>query len=209
MLAHRWGDQTPGWLADRSTMSQSWWWPAGGQQGPRWSQGQRWPVDRWARSHHSRLQGCGGPEAGIHPLVPQPWGLEHVRFCVHPVRVESLPQSSGTPKSKPCWPSKPNVLWARLTGAGPQGWGAQCGAQTHSSLLRAAAVVLTFQVVAPTQRCGSWLCRSTPPAHLATWPLLGIWVPVFLSSGHSVSSCDLGTAHGGGELRPSCSAILA
>ena len=149
MLAHRWGDQTPGWLADRPTMSQSWCWPVGGQQGPRWSQGQCWPVDRWARSHHSRLQGCGGPEAGIHPPVPQPSGLEGVRFCVHPVRVESLPQSSGTPKSKPCWPSEPNVLWARLTGAGPQGWGAQCGAQTHSSLLRASAVVLTFQVVGP------------------------------------------------------------
>ena len=39
------------------------------------------------------------------------------------------------PKSKPCcWPSESNVLGAHIPLVGPPGWGAQCRAQTPSSL---------------------------------------------------------------------------
>ena len=44
-------------------------------------QGPCWPVGRWARSHHGRLQGCAGPETGVHPLVLLPWVLEHEILC--------------------------------------------------------------------------------------------------------------------------------
>ena len=51
--------------------------------------------------------------------------LEHVRFCVGLLRVESrFPTASGSLESKPHWPPKPNILGARLPGTGPPGWGA-------------------------------------------------------------------------------------
>ena len=38
---------------------------------------------------------------------------------MHPVKVESLSQPSGSPESKPYCPSKPNILGALLSGVGP------------------------------------------------------------------------------------------
>ena len=47
--------------------------------------------------------------------------LEHVRLCVHPVRVKSLfPMPLGSPESKSHWPSKPNDLGTQLPGQDPQ-----------------------------------------------------------------------------------------
>ena len=44
------------------------------------------------------------------PLVP-----EHVRFSKHPLRVEP----PGTLRSKPCWPSEPNVAGVCLLSVRP------------------------------------------------------------------------------------------
>lgn len=77
----------------------------------------------WARSRHGRLQGCAGPEAGVHPLVLLPWVLEPVRFCVCPVRVGFLFPTvlwNWSPKTKPCWPSETNVLGLILPGQDPR-----------------------------------------------------------------------------------------
>ena len=53
-----------------------------------------------------------------------------------------FPQPSGSPESKPRWPSKPNILGAHLPGAGPLGQGTQCGAWTPHSLRRDFAIVI-------------------------------------------------------------------
>ena len=94
-------------------------------------------------------------------------------LCV-PLRVESLfPTALGSPEGKPCWPSKPNVLVARLPSAGCQGWGAPCGVQTPCSLGRISAVVILLLYV------------GCPPGGLgleytATLPLLLILLWFFL-----------------------------
>ena len=56
-----------------------------------------------------------------------PWVPEHVRFYVCPLRwILYFPWLSGSPESKPHWPSKLNTLGVYLPGAGPLVWGAQC-----------------------------------------------------------------------------------
>ena len=53
-------------------------------------------------------------------LLLLPWISEHVRFCVRPLRVESLfPTAPRSRENKPHWPSKLSVLGAYLPGAGP------------------------------------------------------------------------------------------
>ena len=39
----------------------------------------------------------------------------------------SIPQTSDSLKSKPCLPSKPNVMGSGHSSTGPPGWGALCG----------------------------------------------------------------------------------
>lgn len=46
-----------------------------------------------------------------------------------------------------CWPSTLNALGAHVPGAGPPGWGAQCGAQASHSFGRTSAIVIIFQLV--------------------------------------------------------------
>ena len=50
-------------------------------------------------------------------------------------------EPSSSPKHKLHWFSKPDILGAALPGAGPPGWGAQCGGWTPCSL-GAASVIL-------------------------------------------------------------------
>lgn len=54
-------------------------------------------------------------------LLLLPWIQEHVRLCVHPVRVKSLfPIPLGSPESKSHRPSKPNDLGTQLPRQDPQ-----------------------------------------------------------------------------------------
>ena len=65
-------------------------------------------------------QQVGLTEAPFKSLL-LPWVPEHVRFWVHPFRVESqFLTAPGSPERKPCWPSKPNVPRDYLPSSGPQ-----------------------------------------------------------------------------------------
>lgn len=59
-------------------------------------------------------------------LLLLPWVLEHVRFCVYPLGVESLfPMALQFSWKEKCL-LKPNVSWAYLSYAGLLGWEIQC-----------------------------------------------------------------------------------
>lgn len=67
------------------------------------------------------------------------WVSEYVKFCVYPLRLPwslYFPRLSSTPKSKPHWPSKPNILGACLSDTVILGLGTQCRAQNLCSLGR-------------------------------------------------------------------------
>lgn len=73
---------------------------------------------------------------------------EHVRFCVHPLRVDSVFFTAlWLSKSKPHWPSKPNTLGACLPSTGPLGWRARHEGQTPRYLGRTSAIVIIFPLV--------------------------------------------------------------
>ena len=53
-------------------------------------------------------------------LLLLPWVPEHVRFCVHSLRVESqFPTALWLSQNNSLWSSKPNVLGAHLPDTGP------------------------------------------------------------------------------------------
>ena len=87
-----------------------------------------------------------------------------------------FPQPSGSPQSKPCWPSKLNVLGACLPGTGPPGWGPWCGAQTPSSLGRTSTVgiILPFMGHHPGG-LGLDYTASPPLLPVSLWFLLYIF----------------------------------
>ena len=91
-------------------------------------------------------------------LLLLPWVLEHVRFCVCPLRIESLFSSGLWDSWKPHWPSKPNVPSTRL------GWGAQHGVQILYSLGRTSAIVIILLFVGCLPKSVGltilWLCPS-------------------------------------------------
>ena len=69
-------------------------------------------------------------------LLLLPWVPVHARFCVHPLRVESLFSTAlWSHESKRHWPSKPNVLAACFLSAGPPGWGAYVGLRPLAPLV--------------------------------------------------------------------------
>ena len=73
------------------------------------------------------------------------WVSTTARFCVHSLRVESLfPQPSGSPESKPHWPSIPSMMRVCFLTMRPLDLGAQCGAQIPCSLRRTSAIFLLF-----------------------------------------------------------------
>ena len=61
-----------------------------------------------------------------------------------------FPQPSDSPKSKPRWPSKPNVLGACCSSARPLAWGARFWALTLCSLERTYAIVIILLFVGHT-----------------------------------------------------------
>lgn len=81
-------------------------------------------------------------------------GLKVSEFVCVPFKSRVL-VSYSSPGYKPCWFSKPDVMGAHFPGAGPQVWGAWCGAQT------------------PLLRENLRVCEV--PSHL--WvAMLGVWV---------------------------------
>ena len=73
------------------------------------------PLDSPGNSPRS----AGRCETGSFQITASAKYLKAVRFCVLPLRVESLfPQLSGSPESKFCWSSKPSVLGACVPGTG-------------------------------------------------------------------------------------------
>ena len=89
-----------------------------------------------------------------------------------------FPQPSGSPKSKPHWPSKPNVLGAHLPGAGPPppGWGAWWGLKTPHSLRRTSAIVIILPFVGlPPRGVGLDYTVSLPLLPVSLWFLLYIF----------------------------------
>lgn len=78
-------------------------------------------------------------------LLLLPWILEHVRFRVHTLRVEYLfLVNFWLSQSKSNESSKPSVLGAHLTGAGPPDWGAPCGTWAHIPWGRTSETVIIF-----------------------------------------------------------------
>ena len=63
-----------------------------------------------------------------------PSSFQITASALGPVVCVALCAPFKTPESQPCWPSKPNILGTHLPGAGPPGWGTQCGTQTPHSL---------------------------------------------------------------------------
>ena len=65
--------------------------------------------------------------------VPFPSVLVCARFCLHPLRVESLfPQSCGGPIIKSCWPSKSYSLGISSTLARSLAWESDMGPRTFT-----------------------------------------------------------------------------
>ena len=77
---------------------------------------------------------ASGSDPGFFQITDSALALGGVRFLCAPFKSRvCFLQPSGSPTSKPHCPSKPNVLVAYLTHAGPPGWGAQYGAWTPHS----------------------------------------------------------------------------
>ena len=115
-------------------------------------------------------------------LLLLPWVQKSVRFCVRPLGVESLfSQPSGSPKSKPCWPSKPNDLGAHFPGAGPLGWGAQCGDQTLHSFGKTSAIVIILLFIGLD--------------YTMTPPLLPLWFLIYTFSCRRSFLVDFSISH--------------
>ena len=78
-------------------------------------------------------------QAPFKPLLI-PWVLEHVRFCVCHLRVQSISYTSGSSESKPHLTSK--IKHHQFLGPWSPVWGACCGAWIHCSLGRNFVIVL-------------------------------------------------------------------
>lgn len=77
-------------------------------------------------------------------LLPQGPGARD-SLCVPFQSRVCVPQPSGTPERKPCWPSQSDTPGAPVPSVGPLTPGAQCGAQTSDSCRRSSAAgVLPF-----------------------------------------------------------------
>ena len=130
------------------------------------------PVSKspeWSFSHFLPLQETlqdqqvGLTQAPFRLLL-LPWVLENVRFCVCPLRIESVfPTALWSPKSKTHWPSRLNILGAPLPNTGLLGSGAQWGAQTPRSLGRTSAIVITLPFVCQSPWDMGLCYTMTPP----------------------------------------------
>ena len=91
---------------------------------------------------------AGGSHPGSFQITASALGLRVCEILCAPFknRVYFL-QPSGSPESKPHWPSESNVLRAYLPSTWPPGWGAQCGAQIPWDLGRSCAIVTILQFV--------------------------------------------------------------
>ena len=92
-------------------------------------------------------------------------GLGEYEIFVYTIQEWSLyfPQPSGSPESKPHWPSKSNVLWVYLPGLGLQAWGVQHGAQITLSLGRTSSIAIILFLSHPTR---SMSLNCTAISHL-------------------------------------------
>lgn len=140
-------DSWPGWLPGPSLVEAAGHWPVGLAHkstgcgtlgGPRVSAGSL--VGRTASWGLAARLKC--PKADIAGL----WGLtslETLRFCMCPLKVESLFLRSVS------WTSKSNILGTLVPGIRPPGWWAQYGVHTPHSLGRTSIVIILSFVGCP------------------------------------------------------------
>ena len=118
---------------------------------PKWllpaSLSARWvPVASCLSGRLSKIS--SGCDPSFFQIIASVLGLGVCEILCVPLRVECLfPSALWLSQNKPHLPSKPNVLGAHLPGAGPPGWGAQCGAQTPHSLRRSSVIVIILLIV--------------------------------------------------------------
>ena len=88
------------------------------------------------------LAGNGG-SVSCGDTAPLLWVLVHAKFCLCPPRLESLvPQPSGRPVIKPCWPSRPDSPGIPSPFVGSPGWEAWRGVQNVHNSARTSLILL-------------------------------------------------------------------
>ena len=91
----------------------------------------------------SSSRSVSGSDPGFLQITASMLGLRACQILQKPLKggvCFLLP--SGSPEHKPHWPSKSDVLGARLHDAGPPGWGVQYGAWTAHSSGKTSAIVI-------------------------------------------------------------------
>ena len=105
------------------------------------------------------------------------WVQECVRFCVYPLWVSLyFSQPSDSTENQHPLLSKPNILRAHLLGAGPLGWGTQCGYWTPLLLGEKLSIVIILLFVAHLPGgIGLEYSTSMPLLLISLWFLLYIF----------------------------------
>ena len=108
------------------------------------------------------------PNPGIEPRSP---ALETDALSSEPPG-----KPYGSPESKFCWPSEPNVLGVCISSPEPRGWRLQSGTQTLGFLGRTSSIVIILLLVGcPFKGIGLDYVVTLPLLSVSLWFLLYIF----------------------------------
>ena len=108
------------------------------------------------------------PNPGIEPKSP---ALETDALSSEPPG-----KPYGSPESKFCWPSEPNVLGVCISSPEPHGWRLQSGTQTLGFLGRTSSIVIILLLVGcPFKGIGLDYVVTLPLLSVSLWFLLYIF----------------------------------